>query len=75
MVQYSAFFLKPIDLTTVSSYDEPSHQELHALAILWNEGPSTVGFVHEIMNTDGSARTYTTALAVMRNLEKKRLAV
>jgi predicted transcriptional regulator len=59
----------------VSTYDEPSPQELHALAILWNEGPSTVGFVHEIMNVDGSDRTYTTALAVMRNLEKKRLAV
>jgi predicted transcriptional regulator len=27
------------------------------------------------MNVDGSDRTYTTALAVMRNLEKKRLAV
>jgi len=59
----------------VSSYDEPSPQELHALAILWNEGPSTVGFVHELINIDGSDRTYTTALAVMRNLEKKRLAV
>ena len=59
----------------MSTYDEPSPQELHALAILWNEGPSTVGFVHEIMNVDGSDRTYTTALAVMRNLEKKRLAV
>jgi predicted transcriptional regulator len=27
------------------------------------------------MNSDGSDRTYTTALAVMRNLEKKKLAV
>ena len=56
-------------------YDEPSPQELHALAILWNEGPSTVGFVHEIINRDGGDRTYTTTLAVMRNLEKKNLAV
>ncbi|MDA7518273.1 BlaI/MecI/CopY family transcriptional regulator, partial [bacterium] len=55
-------------------YDEPSRQELHALAILWNEGPSTVGFVHEVMNEDGGDRTYTTTLAVMRNLEKKNLA-
>ena len=59
----------------MSSYDEPSPQELHALAILWNQGPSTVGFVHEIMNSDGGDRTYTTALAVMRNLEKKSLAI
>lgn len=55
-------------------YDEPSPQELHALAILWNEGPSTVGFVHEHMNEGGDERTYTTTLAVMRNLEKKNLA-
>jgi predicted transcriptional regulator len=58
----------------VPQYDEPSPQELHALAILWNEGPSTVGFVHEMMNEDGGDRTYTTTLAVMRNLEKKNLA-
>ena len=55
-------------------YQEPSPQELHALAILWNEGPSTVGFVHELINEDGEDRTYTTSLAVMRNLEKKGLA-
>jgi len=54
-------------------YEEPSPQELHALSILWNEGPSTVGAVHEIL-FDGDDRTYTTTLAVMRNLEKKKLA-
>ena len=57
----------------VPRYQEPSPQELHALSILWTEGPSTVGFVHEEMNTDGGDRTYTTTLAVMRNLEKKGL--
>jgi predicted transcriptional regulator len=57
----------------VPHYDEPSPQELHALAILWNEGPSTVGSVHKVMNSDGANRTYTTTLAVMRNLEKKSL--
>ena len=55
-------------------YEEPSPQELHALAILWNEGPSTVGSVHEAMNSGDDNRTYTTTLAVMRNLEKKKLA-
>ena len=54
-------------------YEEPSTQELHALSILWNEGPSTVGTVHEIMNGSTNDRTYTTTLAVMRNLEKKKL--
>lgn len=56
------------------NYQEPSPQELHALGILWNEGPSTVAFVHEQLNMDGGNRTYTTTLAVMRNLEKKKLA-
>ena len=56
-------------------YVEPSPQELRALAILWNEGPSTVGFVHELLNQAGEKRTYTTSLAVMRNLEKKKLVV
>ena len=59
----------------MSRYEEPSPQELHALAILWNEGPSTVGAVHERMNQSGEKRTYTTSLAVMRNLEKKKLAL
>jgi predicted transcriptional regulator len=58
----------------VSNYKEPSHQELHALATLWHEGPSTVSFVHESLHGhDG--KSYTTTLAVMRNLEKKNLAV
>ena len=58
----------------MSNYKEPSHQELHALATLWHEGPSTVSFVHESLHGhDG--KSYTTTLAVMRNLEKKNLAV
>ncbi len=54
-------------------YEEPSPQELHALATLWNEGPSTVSFVHESLHAEDE-RTYTTILTVMRNLEKKNLA-
>ncbi len=34
-----------------------------------------MGAVHEIMNESGGERTYTTSLAVMRNLEKKKLAI
>ena len=70
----SVFLLLTDQQTHVPRYQEPSPQELHALAILWNEGPSTVGFVHELINEDGEDRTYTTSLAVMRNLEKKGLA-
>jgi len=57
----------------VSKYENPSPQELCALAILWHEGPSTVGFVHEQIHANDD-RSYTTTLAVMRNLEKKKLA-
>ena len=57
----------------MSLYEEPSHQELHALAILWCEGPSTVSFVHQLLHGNNE-KTYTTTLAVMRNLEKKNLA-
>jgi len=58
----------------VSNYTEPSPQELHALAILWCEGPSTVSSVHESLHGN-EERSYTTTLAVMRTLEKKNLAV
>jgi len=60
-------------IVVVSKHAEPSQQELHALAILWSEGPSTVSFVHESMHGNND-RTYTTTLAVMRNLERKNLA-
>jgi len=58
----------------VPKYIKPSAQELHALSILWNEGPSTVGTVHESLHGNAE-KAYTTTLAVMRNLEKKKLVV
>ena len=57
----------------MSRFENPSPQELHALAILWSEGPSTVGLVHEFIHGN-EERSYTTTLAVMRNIEKKKLA-
>ena len=50
----------------------PTPQELQVLSVLWNEGPSTVAFVHDFLY--GDTLTYTTSLAVLRNLEKKGLA-
>lgn len=56
----------------MKKFEEPSHQELHALGLLWSEGPSSVSFVHESLHGNQD-RAYTTTLAVMRNLEKKHL--
>ncbi|MEZ7921080.1 MAG: BlaI/MecI/CopY family transcriptional regulator, partial [Akkermansiaceae bacterium] len=50
----------------------PTPQELQVLSVLWNEGPSTVAFVHDFLY--GDSLTYTTSLAVLRNLENKGLA-
>ena len=50
----------------------PTPQELQALSVLWNEGPSTVNFVHNTLY--GDSLSYTTSLAVLRNLEKKGFA-
>ncbi|MDB4382381.1 BlaI/MecI/CopY family transcriptional regulator, partial [Akkermansiaceae bacterium] len=56
----------------MSATPQPSPQELQVLSVLWNEGPSTVSFVHDSLY--GDTLVYTTSLAVMRNLEKKGLA-
>ncbi len=56
----------------MSTTQQPSPQELQVLSVLWNEGPSTVAFVHDYLY--GNSLSYTTSLAVMRNLEKKGLA-
>jgi len=57
----------------MAHYEQPSPKELHALSILWNEGPSKVSSVHKNLFKK-ETRTYTTTLAVMRNLERKNLA-
>ncbi|MDB4500592.1 BlaI/MecI/CopY family transcriptional regulator [Akkermansiaceae bacterium] len=56
----------------MSSRKGPTPQELQVLCVLWNEGPSTVSFVHDYLY--GDTLTYTTSLAVMRNLEQKGFA-
>ncbi|MDE0860641.1 MAG: BlaI/MecI/CopY family transcriptional regulator, partial [Akkermansiaceae bacterium] len=57
---------------TMRIIQPPTPQELQVLSVLWNEGPSTVAFVHDFLYGDTLA--YTTSLAVLRNLEKKGLA-
>ena len=50
----------------------PSNLELQALSVLWNEGPSTVATLLEML-PDKKERAYTTVLSVMQSLERKRL--
>jgi len=56
----------------MAALSQPSPQELLVLSVLWNEGPSTVSFVHDFLY--GDSLVYTTSLAVMRNLERKGFA-
>lgn len=48
----------------------PSNTELHALSVLWYEGPSTVNTVLANLS-DGRDRAYTTVLSMMQNLARK----
>ncbi len=50
----------------------PSDLELQALAVLWEQGPSTVRVVRDEL-PDGRARAYTTVLSVMQKLRRKGL--
>jgi BlaI family transcriptional regulator, penicillinase repressor len=51
---------------------QPSDLELQVLSVLWERGPSSV---HEVRDDlpDGKKRAYTTVLAVLQDLERKRL--
>ncbi len=51
---------------------KPSDMELQVLAVLWENGPSTVRQVLDAM-PDGKQRAYTTVLSVMQVMEKKKL--
>ncbi len=51
---------------------KPSELELQVLAVLWDNGPSTVREVMERI-PDGKERAYTSVLSVMQVMEKKDL--
>jgi predicted transcriptional regulator len=48
----------------------PTEAELEVLKILWENGPSTVRFVHENMNEKRRTR-YTTTLKIMQIMHEK----
>lgn len=55
-------------------FPQPTDGELEVLRILWNNGPSTVKQVHEVVNKDRPT-VYTTTLKVMQVMHEKGLLV
>jgi BlaI family transcriptional regulator, penicillinase repressor len=49
----------------------PTKAELEALKILWKHGPSTVRFVHEILNKEIKTVGYTSTLKMMQVMTEK----
>jgi BlaI family penicillinase repressor len=49
----------------------PTKAELEALKILWKHGPSTVRFVHEILNAKLKTVRYTSTLKMMQVMTEK----
>ena len=53
---------------------QPTDRELTILGILWDEGPSTVRRVNEVMNEE-KATGYTTTLKLMQIMTEKGLLI
>ena len=53
----------------------PTKAELEALKILWKHGPSTVRFVHELLNEEIKDVRYTSTLKMMQVMTEKGLLV
>lgn len=51
---------------------QPSSLELQALAVLWENGPSTVRVIRDEL-PDGRQRAYTTVLTILQKLQRKGL--
>jgi BlaI family transcriptional regulator, penicillinase repressor len=51
----------------------PTKAELEALKILWKHGPSTVRFIHEILNEEIKTVRYTSTLKMMQVMTEKRM--
>jgi BlaI family transcriptional regulator, penicillinase repressor len=49
----------------------PTKTEMDVLQVLWTHGPSTVRFVHEILNTQKEAVQYTSTLKLMQVMTEK----
>jgi BlaI family transcriptional regulator, penicillinase repressor len=51
----------------------PTKAEMDVLQILWQNGPSTVRFVHDKLNEQKDAVIYTTTLKLMQMMKEKGL--
>lgn len=49
----------------------PTKSELDVLQILWTHGPSTVRFVHDMLNTQKDPVQYTSTLKLMQVMTEK----
>jgi BlaI family penicillinase repressor len=49
----------------------PTKTEMDVLQVLWSHGPSTVRFVHDILNTQKEAVQYTSTLKLMQVMTEK----
>ena len=49
----------------------PTKAEMDVLQILWAHGPSTVRFVHDLLNTQKEAVQYTSTLKLMQVMAEK----
>ncbi|RYY18221.1 MAG: hypothetical protein EOO04_24455 [Chitinophagaceae bacterium] len=49
----------------------PTKTELEVLQVLWSHGPSTVRFVHDLLNTRKDAVQYTSTLKLMQVMVEK----
>jgi BlaI family transcriptional regulator, penicillinase repressor len=49
----------------------PTKTEMDVLQVLWTNGPSTVRFVHDILNTQKEAVQYTSTLKLMQVMTEK----
>ncbi|MBF9252967.1 BlaI/MecI/CopY family transcriptional regulator [Pontibacter sp. 172403-2] len=55
---------------TFDNYSKPTESELEILQVLWQNGPSTVRFVHEALRKTKDAG-YTTTLKLMQIMAEK----
>ena len=51
----------------------PTKTEMDVLQVLWSHGPSTVRFVHDILNTQKEAVQYTSTLKLMQVMVEKNM--
>ena len=49
----------------------PTKSEMDVLQVLWAHGPSTVRFVHDLLNTQKEAVQYTSTLKLMQVMTEK----